>query len=79
MAKSTIEITQSYQQIATGPVIITVLRRGKGSLLFNDTPSDVNALTDRASITQQFTEDENRLTFVRATGDGWKVIVDGVL
>ncbi len=75
----TITVTQAWQQIAVGTVTITFIKQGEGSILLNQTPSDVDANPLLPRLTEQVAENETVPTFIRATGDGWKVRVDGVL
>ena len=79
MAKATVEVTQVFQQVASGAAIITIATKGSGSLLFNEVASDDDAYRFSAAKEEQFDQSSSVPTFVRATGDGWVVIVDGVL
>lgn len=79
MSRALITVTQAWQEIATGPAIFTIERQGKGKLLFNETEDDVTAYKDVAEPNDQFEQDDIKVTKVRATGDGWKVLADGVL
>ena len=79
MAKVTIEITQTWQQVASGKATFTAKTVGEGTLLFNDSASDTNAYRDKPNPGNQYLEDETRDTYCRATGDGWALLVDGVL
>ncbi len=79
MAKTTKLVSQAYTQIATGPVVITVSKKGEGVLYFNETPSDVSAYKDAAKPNDQFQQSQSVNTFCRADGDGWEIIVDGTL
>jgi len=79
MARSTITVTNSFQQIATGAVTITIKKQGKGILLFNETASDVNANEATGAAEDQFTQNEAKATFVRSPGSGWVLLVDGAL
>lgn len=78
--RATIDVTQVWQQIATGTVAVSVVQVGVGTLYFNQTASDTDQLPiTNALINEQFTQNETVPTFVRASGDGWKVLADGVL
>ncbi len=79
MSKNTINVTSSYQQIASGAVVITVKTAGKGVLLFDENQNDSTAYRSSAPVGEQFSQSQTVPTFIRATGDGWVVIVDGVL
>ena len=80
MARQSVGITQSWQEIATGEAVITVVKKGKGKLLFNTSGSDVDALPfSGASTEQQFQQNSREPTYCRASGDGWEVIVEGTI
>ena len=70
----------SWQQIASGIATFTVIKRGSGALLFNETASDTDAFTDSPrDLPWQYNQNETLDTYVRSTGDGWQILVDGVL
>ena len=79
MAKSTVVVTDTWQQVATGAVVITVDVQGSSALLFNESATDVNALSSRPDAEEQFAQNEALATFVRSDGDGWEIQVDGAL
>jgi hypothetical protein len=79
MAKALTTVTQAWQQIATGPAVFTIDTVGKGSIIFNETENDATAYRDAALPGDQFEQGDIKITKVRATGDGWKVLTDGVL
>ena len=79
MSRATTVVTQSWQQIASGPVTITVTKHGKGSLLFNETGADSNANVTHPRPNHQFGQDEIRDTYIRTMGSGWEVLVDGTI
>lgn len=79
MALSTVTVTTSYQQIASGTATITVVNQGTGNLLFNETASDTNALISNEMASSQFSQNEVKNTFVRGEGAGWVVRVDGTI
>lgn len=79
MARATVTVTNVFQQIGTGPITITVLTQGKGTLLFNETAVDSNANVETAVATDQFSQTEIKNTFVRSAGSGWEILVDGSL
>jgi len=73
----TIVLTEDWQQIAAGVCVITILKSGSGSLLFNNIGSDVDALPILPNIGDQFDQNQNRTVFVRIKdGIGWSVLVD---
>ncbi len=79
MAKARISVTQSWVQVATGAVVVTIDAIGDGVLFMNETASDATAYRSSDGVGAQFQQSEAVTTYVRATGDGWAVIVDGVL
>ena len=80
MAKQVVTITDTYQQVASGAAVITVVKRGDGSLLINETAADATAYNVRAEINEQFQQTDAVASHVRATdATGWQIIVDGVL
>ncbi len=79
MAKARIPITQSYQTVATGVAIFTIDEVGDGAIFFDTTGDDSTAYKVTALINEQFSENAVQDTQVRASGDGWVIIVDGTL
>ncbi len=80
MAKQVFTITDVFQKVATGAVVITVRKRGNGSILFNETAADATSYKVRAETNEQFQQTGAVDTFVRATDPtGWEILVDGVL
>jgi len=79
MAKDTITVTTSWVQIATGPVTITVTKRGTGTLWFNESGADANASKYSPDLGEQFVQDDSVDTFVKMSGAGWILLVDGTL
>jgi len=79
MAKTRVIVSQTFEQIATGAVVVTVDKQGDGALLFNETATEDTAYKSHPEISEQFQQTEAVTTFVRATGDGWELIADGVL
>ena len=81
MAKAEITVTQAWQQIATGEVVITILERSKegGALYINETAADLAAYRSSPNPEVQILQTQAITTFIRADNDGWRVIVDGVL
>jgi hypothetical protein len=80
MARATIEVTREWQQIATGRAVFSVLRVSTGSILFNETADDDTAnKISNPGLSDQFLQADDKLTFVRATKDGWIILADGVL
>lgn len=79
MARDTFAVTTSWQQVASGIVTITIQKQGSGTLFFNETDSDVDANRFTAVSQDQFVQDSAVPTWVRASQDGWEILVDGAL
>lgn len=80
MAKQVFTITDAFQKVATGAAVITILERGSGAILINETADDATSYKIRAETNEQFQQTEAVDSFVRATDPtGWKILVDGVL
>lgn len=81
MARDTITVTDTWQQIATGAVTITIKSKGTDQILFNEIASDTDALCWGSNLKggNQFTQDQALPTWVRSDGSHWELIVDGVL
>ena len=79
MAKSVIEVTLDWQQVAAGAVLITVEQRGKGTLYINEVEDAATAYKTVAAPGVQLDQADSDVTHVRASGAGWKILVDGAL
>ena len=79
MAKTTATVTTSWQQVATGPVVVTVKTQGDGVLLFDENQNDATAYRSSAPVGEQFQQNEILPTYARATGEGWVITIDGML
>lgn len=79
MSKARFTITQAWQQIATGPAIFSIARKGTGSLIFNETEDVSTAYQVVAEAGEQFEQTGVNITTVRTTGAGWEIVADGVL
>lgn len=80
MARATFNLVKdTWTQVATGACVVTVIAGSKGIISFNESGSDVNALKDDAFRGDQFLQNEAVATWVKASEDGWSVLVDGVL
>ena len=79
MSRATITLTNSFQLVSSGVVTITVLTEGNGALVFNETATDSNANFEQASKEDQFIQTEAKDTYVRTTGEGWIILVDGTI
>ena len=78
MARSKIVITESYQEIATGPAMITIRKVGAGTILFNDVNTDDIAAEFMHSTykNKQIQRTAVISTCCRSTGLGWEIVVD---
>ncbi len=79
MARSTVSVTTSWQLVAsTKAVFLTTRVPDKGGcLMFNEAASDDDALClHYIKAQEQVFQNENKETYVRATGDGWVLQVD---
>lgn len=79
MSLNTVNVTNTYVQVATGIVTITIEQAGRGNLMFNEIGSDVNALGTNPKAGEQFLQTEAKATFVRSDGAGWVLRLDGAL
>lgn len=81
MARQTFQLTDTYQKIASGIATITIQKRGKGSIFFNETATDADAYHFRPlKISEQYQQNATEDTFMRSSDPtGWEVLVDGVL
>ena len=79
MAKATINVTTSWQLIASGAVAITVDTAGSKTLIFNEAASDTNATEFIAEKSDQWIQDEAKATYVKSSHTGWVLIADGDL
>lgn len=80
MSKNNItNINNSYQQVAAGAMVLTISKKGSGVLYIDEASNDATAYATSDSAGEQFQQTEALPTFIRATGAGWEVIVDGVL
>ena len=79
MAKSTVVVTNSWQQVATGAVVITIESQGSDVILFDEAQNDATAYKSSSPVGDQFQQSETVATWVRSDGEGWVIIVDGVL
>lgn len=80
MARSVITVTSSWVQIASGPSMLTIEEVGSGQLLINNSATDVAAMrfaTNSSKAGEQVEQDATEPTWVRADGDGWKLLLDG--
>ncbi len=77
MSKIRTEVTQAWQQIATGPAVFTIAADGEGAIIFNESEDDATAYTGTPGNNAQFEQNAEVPTYVRATGNGWAVVTDG--
>lgn len=82
MARAEILTTTEWQQIATGAVLLTIIKRGRGAVLVNESATDTDANRFGSDVRandqlQQFSDVE---TWVRHTGGTpWAILVDGAV
>ncbi len=79
MAKNRVVVTDTYQTVATGAVVITVAVEGTGTLFFDETGNDATAYKTQLGPGEQFQQTDAVDTQVKSDGSGWEIIVDGVL
>lgn len=72
MARTTVNTTDTFQEVATGRCVITVIRSGR--YYFNDTNADANASLSYYKAGEQVVQTEAKTTYAR--GAGGTVIVD---
>jgi hypothetical protein len=77
--RALVTVTQTWAQVASGKVIVTIAHVGRGAIYFNEEALDDTAYQDSPKAGDQYQQTANIPTFVRSTGDGWKVLVDGAL
>ena len=73
MARATVNLTDSFQQLAAGRCVITIIRTGR--YIFNDVSSDTAAMRAYFKAGEQVVQTERVTTHGRALDDG-AVIVD---
>ena len=84
MARATVITTNSFSSaVATGACVITVLERGNGTLLINETASDTDANRYGSAdlkVNDQLTQNSAVSTFVKGTGTKpWTLLIDGTI
>ena len=80
MATQTVTVTDTWQQIASGVCVITVKKRGTGgNLYFNEVASDVDSRYWDKPAGKQFAQNEAIATWVKSSGTGWVLVVDGAI
>lgn len=79
MGRATFNVTSEWQQVASAGATVTIMRRGTGTLFFNEVASDVNQLGFVEPVGAQFVETESLPMFVRSNGENWTITVSGVL
>ena len=77
MARNTVTLTDTYQQIAATAASIRVQSAdGKAVIAFNETATDLHAFTDRASPGDQYAQTEGKATYARLTSGAAVLLVD---
>lgn len=70
-------VTDTYQVASAREAIFTIHKEGKGTIYFSDNQDDLTAKARaRGSVGDKIITRTNVQTFVRATGDGWKITID---
>jgi len=82
MARTSVTLTTSWQQVATGRAVFTVEKvptSGEGQILFNDAAADAAALTlsgGKGLLNDQVEQRDSVATYAKATVDGYQINVD---
>lgn len=74
--RDTVNLTNTWQKIADGPCIVSIEKSGSGTILFNETATDVDARPTFPQQSTQFEQTQNRETWARTLGAGWSLLVD---
>ena len=64
MARQTITVSQSWQQIAAGAAEIHILKKGSGTILFNEAADDAEALPVSPEAGEYFDQRQDVPQFV---------------
>ena len=72
MARTTVDLTDTFQEVATDRCVITIIRSGRYH--FNDESQDANASQSYFKAGEQIVQTEAKTTYAR--GAGGTVIVD---
>lgn len=80
MARTEITTTTNWQQIAEGVALITILKKGSGTLFLNEsaTELDANRLCGEIKANDQFQQFSEVETHVKHSGGGtpWILLID---
>ena len=78
MARVNVAITDEWQLVANTSAVFTVQSRGSSRLMFSNSPSDVGSISFTPEFGEQFYEDSEVDTYVRAStaNDIWKLTVE---
>ena len=84
MARAVFTATSAWQQIASGTAVISIEKKGRGTLYFNEIADDVTAYKSNPNAEDQFSQTKELASFIRADAtavgpDAWIVLVDGTL
>jgi hypothetical protein len=80
MARATFNLVKDvWTEVATGECVVTILSAPSGNIAFNESASDTNQLKVATSYGKQFMQNQALPTFVKASEDGWIILVDGAL
>lgn len=79
MSRNNFTSTTEWQEIATGAAVFTILKRGRGMLLLNETETEVNAnrLGSEVKVNDQYQQFSSVCTFIKhsAGGTPWSILV----
>ena len=80
MARETFTSTPEWRQVASSPVVITILKQGKGTLFVNETATetDANRLGGETKVNDQFQQFSDVETHIKHGADGtpWSILAD---
>lgn len=81
MARATFTTTTDWQRIASGAVVATILKRGRGTIFVNEAATEVDASRFGSDIkaNDQFQQFSDVETWVRHSDEGtpWELLLDG--
>lgn len=83
MGRQNTVTTTDWQQVATGPVVVTILKRGQGTLFVNEAAdfADANRFGSEVKANDQFQQFSEVDTFLRHgdSGKPWTLLINGAL
>lgn len=79
MARNNFTSSTEWQEIATGAALLTILKRGRGTLFVNETETEVDAnrLGSEVEVNDQYQQFSPVCTFIKhgAGGTPWNILV----